>query len=130
MYSKGEKAEKIYLIYIKAILRGWLISLALLLAVTLLFYFTGLSNDYIGLAAWIITVIAICYSGIYASFTIGSKGLIHGVIIGAVFICTLMAIALIAEGGELNMMSYGVMLLVGIVIGGLSGIIGTLINKG
>ena len=130
MYSKGEKVEKNYFIYVKAILRGLALSLLMLFIAAAIFYFGDFSDSYLGLAAWVITVIAICYSGIYTSMKIGSKGLIHGLLIGFIFVLVLMGIALIAEKGEIKLGSYIVMFIVGIAIGGLSGIIGNLINKG
>lgn len=130
LYSKGENSEKSYLIFIKAIIRGLVLSLILLLLASIVFYFTALNDEFVDLAAWIITIVAICYSGIYTSYRMGSKGFIHGMVIGLLFIVTLMLIALIASRGELRIITYGIMLLTGIIVGGLSGIIGTLINKG
>lgn len=130
LYSKGENSEKSYLVYIKAIIRGLVLSLILLLLTAIVFYFTALSDQFINLAAWVITIVTICYSGIYTSYRMGRKGLIHGMLIGLLFIITLILIALIASKGELRMITYVIMLITGIIVGGLSGVIGTLINKG
>jgi putative membrane protein (TIGR04086 family) len=128
--SNTEKIEKKYLIYIKAILRGMGLSILLVFLCSILFYFTALSDEYIDLVAFIITVAAICYSGIYVTYRIGSRGLIHGALVGGVYVLLLMCIGFVGESGELSMVSYCIMFIAGILVGALAGVIGTLINKG
>lgn len=116
-------------IYIKAMLRSLVLSLILLLAAAVLFYFSTLEEHFLELAVWIITIVVICYAGVYASFRIGRRGLFHGIVIGMLYVMILILIAWIAAKGSLNLAKYGVLLAAGMIVGGLSGRLGTLLRK-
>ena len=121
--------EKLYFVYLKAIIRGVVLSVVLLLITSFAFYFTNLSERYMSSAIWVITVLGICYSSIYGANRIGTKGILHGILLGIIYICILGVVGLLSETGEINYISYGIMLSMGIVIGGMAGILGINIGK-
>lgn len=130
MYINEESRDKIYFVYLKSITRGVVLSVLLLLISAFVFYYTSLDEKYMSNVVWIITVLGICYSGIFGSHKIGSKGLIHGMAIGVIYIALLGVIALLAENGDINLISYIIMFAMAVIIGGLSGMIGVMLGKG
>jgi putative membrane protein (TIGR04086 family) len=124
-----DSGEKLYITYIKAVSRGIVLSIVLILIIAAIFYFTNLSEEFLNTAIWIITIISICYSSIYGAFKIGWKGYLHGGVIGAVYMILLTIIATLAEKGQLNLKAYFVSFLAAIVIGALSGMIGIIIGN-
>jgi putative membrane protein (TIGR04086 family) len=121
--------EKFYITYIKAVSRGLILSLVLVLVVAALFYFSNLSFDFIDTATWIITITSICYSSIYGAYKIGRKGYLHGALIGAIYLIIVAIIAFLAEKGKLDMGGYLVAFIMSLVIGALSGMIGIVISN-
>ena len=122
--------DKVYFVYLKAITRGIILSVVLLLICAFMFFYTSLDEKYMGSVVWIITVLGICYSSIYGSYKIGSRCLIHGILIGMLYTALLGIISLLAVNGDINVMSYVIMLSMSIVVGGISGIIGSILNQG
>lgn len=129
MFVNENVKDKVYFVYLKAITRGVILSVVLLLICAFIFFYTSFNEKYMSNVVWIITVLGICYSSIFGAYKIGSRGLIHGILIGMIYTALLGIIALLAEKGDINTMSYVVMLSMSIVIGGLSGIIGSMLNK-
>lgn len=129
MYEKEDK-EKLYVIYLKAVMRGIALSIVLLLITSLVFFFSNLDQNYMKTIVWIITIISICYASIYGSYKIGSKGFLHGALIGGIYIILIAIIALLAERGGLNFKSYIIMFIMSLIIGSLAGMIGiTIVSK-
>ena len=79
------------------------------------------------ITAYIISIIGICYSSIYGSYKIGKRGYLHGAFIGFIYIFVLSIIALLAEKGEAKGSSMLIMYVMSIIIGMLSGMIGTVL---
>lgn len=129
MYLNEGSREKAYIVYLKAITRGIILSVVLLLAAALVFYYTNLDEKYMSNVVWIITVLGICYSSIFGSHRIGSKGIIHGMVIGFIYMALLGLIAFLAEQGDLNVMSFLIMFIMALTVGALSGAIGVLLGK-
>ena len=129
MFKKDNSSEKLYMIYIKAVSRGIIISIVLLLLTSLIFYFTNFNQDIIKTIVWIVTIISICYAGIYAAVKVGHRGYIHGAASGAIYVFILFIIAYLAERGQISLRSYFIMLLMALVIGSLSGMIGMIIGN-
>lgn len=129
MYVNDDSREKVYIVYLKSIIRGIVLSVLLLLIAAFIFYYTSLDESYMSNAVWIITVLGICYSCIFGSHKIGSRGLVHGILIGIIYITILGIIAFLAEKGDINMMSYIIMFTMSVVIGALSGMIGVMLGK-
>ncbi|HAZ36247.1 MAG TPA: TIGR04086 family membrane protein [Clostridiaceae bacterium] len=127
MFSKDENKKDYVKIYVKSIIRGILVSAALLLISTIVFYFTKLNGNYMQITAYIISIIGICYSSIYGSYKIGKKGYLHGAFIGFIYMFLLSIIALLAEKGEAKSSSMLIMYVASIIIGMLSGMIGTVL---
>lgn len=129
MFDKDESREKLYILYLKSILRGIVLSIILLLAASLVFFFTSLNQEYMKTAVWIITILSICYASIYGTYKIGSRGFIHGALIGMIYTVIIAVIAILAERGQLNMRAYLIMLIMSLVIGALAGMIGIVLNN-
>lgn len=128
MFDK-ESGEKLYITYIKAVSRGIMISILLILVIAAIFYFTSLSEEFLDTAIWIVTIVSICYSSIYGAFKIASRGYLHGAAIGALYMILRTIIAILAEKGQLNLKAYLVSFIMAIVIGALSGMIGIIISN-
>jgi putative membrane protein (TIGR04086 family) len=124
-----DSGEKFYITYIKAVSRGIILSIVLILIIAAMFYFTSLSEEFLNTAIWIVTIISICYSSIYGAYKIAQKGYLHGGAIGAIYMILLTIIATLAEKGQLNLKAYFVSFLAAIVIGALSGMIGIIIGN-
>jgi putative membrane protein (TIGR04086 family) len=129
MFDKEKSNERLYIVYAKALARGVILSIVLLLAASLIFYFTDLKEEFMNTAVWLITVISICYASIYGTRKIGVKGFLHGAVIGVLYIVVLAVIAFLAEKGQVNMLSYLIMLIMSIIVGMLSGMIGMILKK-
>ena len=129
MDEHEQTSEKLYFVYLKAIIRGVVLSVVLLLITSFAFYFTNLSERYMSSAIWVITVLGICYASIYGANRIGAKGVLHGILLGIIYICILGIVGLLSETGEINYISYAIMLSMGIVIGGMAGALGINIGK-
>jgi putative membrane protein (TIGR04086 family) len=129
LFDNDEAKEKIYLVYLKAIIRGVILSVLLLLIAAFVFYYSSLDEKYMNSAVWIITILGICYSGIFCSYKIGSKGIFHGMFVGVIYISLLGMVALLTEQGDINFMSYIIMFSMAVIIGGLSGMIGNILGK-
>lgn len=129
MFDKDKSNEKLVIVYSKALARGVIFSLVLLLAASLIFYFTNLSEGFMNTAVWIITVLSICYASIYGTRKIGVKGFLHGAVIGVLYIVVLAIVAFLVEKGQVNILSYLVMLCMSIIVGMLSGMIGMILKK-
>ena len=128
MFDK-DSGEKLYITYIKAVSRGIILSIVLILVIAAIFYFTSLSEEFLNTAIWIVTIISICYSSIYGAYKIGSKGYLHGGFIGAAYMILLTIIATLAEKGQLNFKAYFVSFIMSIVIGALAGMIGIVLSN-
>lgn len=124
-----DTGEKFYSVYIKAVSRGIVLSILLILFVAAIFYFSSFTEDFLNSAIWIITIVSICYSSIYGAFKIGSRGYLHGAAIGALYMILLTIIATLAERGTLNLRYYLVSFIMSIVVGALSGMIGIIIGN-
>jgi putative membrane protein (TIGR04086 family) len=124
-----DSGEKLYVTYIKAVSRGIILSIVLILLVSAVFYFTNLSEGFMDTAIWIVTIVSICYSGIYGAYKAGKRGYLHGAAIGALYILMLTIIATLAEKGRININAYLVLFVMATVVGALSGMIGILLGN-
>lgn len=129
MFLHSEGNDNIGMIYIKSVIRGILLSVVLLVIGALIFYFSNLNNDYIQTFIWIVTIISICYAGIYGSYKIGKRGFIHGAVIGVLYMVILAVIAILAEKGQLNVRTYTITFIMSLVIGSFSGMIGVTLSS-
>ncbi len=129
MYDKDNSKDKTFIIYIKSLLRAFLLSVVLLLVVALIYYFTDLSIESLKTAVWIVAILSICLGGIYAAGHIGSKGFLHGAASGLLYMVLLGALMLLYDGSGVNFRSYAIMLVASIIIGAFSGIIGVVLNN-
>lgn len=128
MYEKEDK-ERVYIVYFKSVIRGIILSIILLLITSLVFFFSNLDQSYIKTIVWIITIVSICYASIYASFKIGSRGFLHGALVGGIYTIIITIIALLTERGMFNLKSYGIIFLMSIVVGALAGMIGIVVKN-
>lgn len=129
MFKKDDSKDRLYMVYIKAVSRGIIISIVLLLLTSLIFYFTSINQNFIKTIVWIITIISICYTGIYAAVKAGYKGYLHGAVSGAIYMIILFVIASLAKSGMISFKSYFTMFIMALVIGALSGMIGMIIGN-
>lgn len=129
MYENEDSREKIYFVYLKALARGILLSVGLLLIAALIFFYTTLNEKYMDNIVWIITILGMCYGSIFGAHRIGTKGIIHGSAIGLIYIAVLGAMALLIQNGDFDMMSYIIMTIMALIVGGLSGMIGVVLAK-
>jgi putative membrane protein (TIGR04086 family) len=123
MFEKEESTDKTYVIYLKSLIRGIILSIILLIIGSIIFYFTNLSEGYMKTFIWIMTVMSICYSSIYGTVKIGRKGYLHGGAIGGIYTIILSVVAFLAEKGQLNIRTYIILFVMSLVVGALSGMI-------
>lgn len=115
------------LVYLKSVARGVVMSIILLLITTAVFFFTDINESYIDSAIWIITIISICYAGIFGAIKIESKGFLHGAAIGVIYILIVLIIAILTEQGEINLTAFITMFTMAAIVGALSGMIGSVL---
>ena len=129
MYVNDNPREKLYFVYLKALSRGIILSVLLILIAAFVFYYTDLNESLMSSIVWVITILGICYTCIFGSYKIGSRGLINGICLGIIYILLLGLIAMLAEKGGINSMSFVIMLGMSMVIGGICGVIGTMLSS-
>jgi putative membrane protein (TIGR04086 family) len=129
LFDKEKTSERLYLVYSKALGRSLILSVVLLIATSLIFYFTNLSEGFMSSSVWIITILSISYGSIFGARRVGSRGFVHGAVIGVLYIVVLAVIAILAERGQVNVISYIIMLVMAIIVGTLSGMIGMIMKK-
>lgn len=121
--------DKLYIVYLKSIIGAGTLSIILLILASLLFYFTEFSEAQMSTAVWVITVLGICYTGIFSSMKIGTKGYIHGAILGAIYTILLGTIGMLTDSGNINMKVFIITFIMSVIVGMFSGIIGIMIKK-
>lgn len=124
----NEKNDNLVKIYAKAILRGIILSLILLLITSAVLYLGQIGDEHYRTITWVIMIVSICYSAIYAALRIGKRGFLHGALIGVIFILIMMLVAYLTEKGAISIRNYMVLFLMSIVIGALAGMIGMVIK--
>lgn len=129
MYDRDNSKDKTYVIYIKSLLRAFILTVILLLIVSAIYYFTDLSMESLKTAVWIVAILSTCLGGIYTAGRIGSKGYLHGAASGFLYMALLGALMLLYDGARVNFRSYVIMLVTSIIIGAFSGIIGVVLNN-
>lgn len=122
MFKGRNNGEGIMFVYGASLLRGLLASLLLLVIATVLFFFTQLDESYMKLSSWAITVIGIFITAFYGSIKRGKAGLVNGMALGLIFTVILAIFALLEEHGSVDTVSWIIKLVMGIMVGGLSGI--------
>ncbi|KRQ87516.1 hypothetical protein ABG79_00855 [Caloramator mitchellensis] len=120
--------ENLAKIYAKAVLRGIILSLVLLVVMSAVSYLTKLDEGYMSTITWVIAVISISYAAIYGTLRIGKKGFLHGALIGAIYVVLMFLFSFLADKGELDVRGFIIKLMMAIVVGALAGMIGMVIK--
>lgn len=126
--TDNQKESKLASIYAKAILRGIILTLILILVVTAIVYFAQIDESYYRTITWIINILAICYAAIYGVFKIGKKGYLHGALIALIYSIIMFLAALLSDKGAVNIRTYIVIFIASVIIGALSGMIGMILK--
>ncbi|CDF58337.1 TIGR04086 family membrane protein [Thermobrachium celere] len=126
--SKEDIRENIALIYLKSISRGVILSIILLLITALVFHYTNWDPKHVDTVTFIITVLSIVYASIYGCFKIKSKGYLHGGIIGLLYMVVIAMVSLFVQKGNINFKGLIIMLVMALVIGVFSGLIGIILS--
>lgn len=121
--------ERFYITYLKAILGAGVLSIILLVIASLLFYFMDFTDPQMSTAVWVITVLGISYSGVFGAIKIGARGYLHGAALGGIYTIILGLIGMLTEAGRVNMQSFIVTLVMSIIVGMFSGMIGMMLKK-
>lgn len=126
--SKDDIKENVALVYLKSLIRGVILSIVLLLVTAIVFHFSNLDPTHIDTVTFIITVLSIVYAAIYGSFKIKSKGYLHGGIIGLLYMIVVAMISLFVQKGNIHYKGLIIMMIMSLVIGIFSGMIGILLG--
>jgi putative membrane protein (TIGR04086 family) len=129
LFSKGEIKQGILLTYGKSLIRGLILSVVLIFGVALLYHFGVLGEESFTTAIWIVLILGICFGSIYGAMKIGSKGFIHGALIGALYIIILAMIAFLIEQGKVTLSGFLIRLVMALVIGAFAGMIGMVLKN-
>ena len=124
-----EGKDRFYITYLKAIIGSGVVSIILLVIASLLFYFMDFNEEQMNTAVWVITVLGICYAGVFGALKIGSKGYLHGAILGCIYTIIVGTLGMLTEAGKINTHTFIVTLIMSIVVGMLSGMIGMALKK-
>ncbi|KMT21266.1 TIGR04086 family membrane protein [Clostridium cylindrosporum] len=128
MESINEK-DKLYVAYLKAIIGSGVLSIILLVLASLMFYFMSFTDSQMNTSVWVITVLGICYCGVFGAIKIGSRGYLHGAVLGGLYTIIIGIIGLLTEAGKVNMQTFLVTFIMSVVVGMLSGMIGMMLKK-
>ncbi|MEF9953119.1 MAG: TIGR04086 family membrane protein [Clostridium sp.] len=128
MESMKEK-DKLYITYLKAVIGAGVLSIVLLILASIMFYFMKFTDGQMNTAVWVITVLSICYAGIYGAMKIGSKGFLHGAVLGGLYTLLVGVVGMLTESGQVNMYSFIVTLVMSLIVGMLSGMIGVTLRR-
>ena len=112
-------------IYVKGLLRGYIVSLILFSITAVLILYTGLSEGIIPMATSIIMILSIGYGGIYVAAHIRKRGWLHGAMMGLVYTLILIVLSKIfIIDYSMNLVGYYKIILNAITgaIGGMVGI--------
>ena len=124
----NEDKENIFIIYCKALFRGMILSVILLIITALIFYFTKIDNAYMDTGGWVISILGISFSSIYGASKIGRKGFMHGALIGICYIAIIFLISLITQKTKTDGLTVLIKFIMSLIVGALSGMIGIVIN--
>ncbi|MEG2892797.1 MAG: TIGR04086 family membrane protein [Clostridium sp.] len=128
MESIKEK-DKLYITYLKAVIGAGVLSIILLVVASIMFYFMKFTDTQMNTAVWVITVLSICYAGIYGAMKIGSRGFLHGAILGGLYTMLVGVVGMLTEAGKVNMQAFLVTLVMSLIVGMLSGMIGVTLKR-
>ncbi|KAB3527675.1 TIGR04086 family membrane protein [Alkaliphilus serpentinus] len=111
-------------IYCRALIRGYLLSLILFLVSGALIAFTSLGEGIISIITSIILILSVAYGAIYIAAKIGSRGWLHGAIVGLAYILILVFFSklFISEFSFDKYVSYRI--LISVATGFIGGMIG------
>ncbi|MGL5712685.1 MAG: TIGR04086 family membrane protein [Paraclostridium sp.] len=115
-----EKSNNIF----KALGYAYIITLVGLLIYNGLLTFTDISGNSIAMATSAITTASAAFGGFYASKNIKEKGLLYGLLVGAIYIACLMVVVFLAKDNFTFEMTMGYKLLLISVAGGIGGVLG------
>ncbi|MBM7613885.1 TIGR04086 family membrane protein [Alkaliphilus hydrothermalis] len=79
--------------YGRGLVRGYVLALMLFLLCGILITFTSLGESVIPMVTSIITILGVAYTAIYVVANIGSKGWLHGAVVGMVFMVLLVILS-------------------------------------
>ncbi|MBZ4662503.1 MAG: family rane protein [Caloramator sp.] len=125
--SKQDIKENIPIIYLKSIIRGIILSIVLLLITAVVFHYSNLDPKHIDTVTFIITVLSIVYAALYGCFKIKTKGYLHGGIIGILYMVVVGMVSLFVQKGNIHFKGLVIMLIMSLVIGIFSGLIGIIL---
>ncbi len=104
------------------------IGLLLAFAFTLLLYFTSVSDSYINLMSYLITLVSLLSGGFVAGKRAGEKGWYYGGITGLIYGIVILIIAFLAFNSKMNLQSLALVAL-SFLFGSSGGIFGVNLSK-
>ncbi len=110
--------------YGRGLVRGYVLALMLFLVCGVLITYTGLGEGIIPLVTSIIMILGVAYAALYAVANIGSKGWLHGAIIGLVFMFLLIVLSKMFITDYLLDKYVMYKVLISVVTGSIGGMIG------
>ncbi len=114
----------------KGILWGYVFSLILIFAAALIFTYTPVSESYLGGTVSVITVLSIAFSAALVSSKNKTRGYLHGMITGIIYMSILYVISISFFNDLGSQKSIISMLITGIICGALGGIAGVNLSRG
>jgi len=111
-------------VYCRALIRGYLLSLILFLLSGLLITYTMVGEGLISIVASGILILSVTYAAIYTAAKIGTRGWLHGALVGLVYILIMLLFSklFLSEFSMDKYVSYKV--LISVVTGIVGGMIG------
>lgn len=115
-----EKSNSIF----KGLGYAYIITLSALLIYNLLLTFTNISGSSIAMATSSITTVSSAFGGFYASKRIKEKGLLYGILVGALYIVCLMIVVFLAKDDFTFETTTLYKVLLTSIAGGIGGVLG------
>jgi len=126
--KENEVNENLVKIYAKAVLRGIILSLVLLMVMSAVAYIAKLDENYQSTITWVIAVISISYAAVYGALRIGKRGFLHGALIGGIYVVLMFLFSYLTDKGVVDIRGFIIKFVMSVVIGALAGMIGMVVK--
>lgn len=112
------------LIYFRSIGKSLIITVILMLIIAAIITYTSVSDSIMPLLTSVIMVISIAYSGLLSATKVRKRGLMHGLITGAIYIMLVLFLSwVLARDFSINKFTI-IKAIIGVISGGVGGMIG------
>lgn len=117
-----ENNKAIYISVFEGVLRGFFLTLAILIIYAVIAHFVQLSENITSILIIVATLVSVVYGSIYSSNKTGRKGWLNGLLVAILYFIILYLVAILSQSREpaitmKDMARFGICLFVGLLSG-------------